>query len=95
MKAMASADLAAALPAAPVHARAQHGGRSRSESGNADAGSFDTVLNDVQGAPDPSSDKTAPSAGHVGTPKTAKGSGHERGLRAEEGSAPTGSALAG
>ncbi|SDL67430.1 Flagellar hook-length control protein FliK [Arthrobacter sp. ov407] len=95
MKASASGDLAAALAAATVHARAQHGARSRPETGKTDAGSFDTVLNDVQGAPDTSSDKTAGSRGHVGTPSAAKGAGHEPALRAEDGGSAAASAVDG
>lgn len=84
MKGAASMDVASALAAMQVRARAQHGGHSRSETGSADSGAFDTVLNAVQGAPDTASDKTAGSAVDAGTPSAGKEAGRDSAVGAPD-----------
>lgn len=84
MKGAAPMDVTSALASAPVHARAQHGGRSRPETGTADAGSFGAVLSDVQGAPGTGSDKTAGSALDVGAPSADKKADHDSAVPAPD-----------
>lgn len=88
-------DVTSTLASAPAHARAQHGGRSRPETGTADAGSFGAVLSDVQGAPDTPAGRTAGSAGHARTPSADKKASHDSAVQApDEGPASAGDGTA-